>query len=135
MSIPGIPSGAGAVIAARKTGMKPSEMLIVSMVGKVNESNHTIYINPDSEYDWRWIVGLKVCVYVKQGVEWRETLIAMAKCKPEWLGLYNLDQFKGATASYLPRIEDIEKPKNQWRYVLDFLPWTAWQNDEFSWSE
>ena len=130
-----LPNGAEAILAARKKGMKPGEMLIVSLIGKVNESNHVIYANADAEYDWRWIVGLKVCLYVKQDTKWREQLIAIAKCHPEWLGLYNVDQFKGATASYLPRVEDIEKPKNQWRHVLDFLPWTAWQNNEFAFGE
>lgn len=129
-----LPNGAQAIIDARKRGMKPAEMLIVSLVGKVNETNHVIYVNPQAEYDWRWIVGLKVCVYFGSGVKWKEQLAEIAKCRPEWLGMYNVDQFKGATAYYLPRADDIEKPKNQWRHVLDFLPWTKYQNEEFAWS-
>lgn len=130
-----LPNGAQAVIDARKRGMKPAEMLIVSTIGKVNESNHTIYVNPQAEYDWRWTVGLKVCVYVNNSVKWCDTLTAIAKCRPEWLGVFNVDQFKGASAHYLPRVEDIEKPKSQWRHVLDFLPWTQWQNDQFAFGE
>jgi len=130
-----LPNGAEPILAARKKGMKPAEMLIVSLVGKVGESNHTIYANQDAEYDWRWARGLKVCLYVNQTSKWRPVIEALARQKPEWLGLYNVDQFKGATAFYLPRVEDIEKPQSQWRHVLDFLPWTAWQNNEFAWSE
>lgn len=127
------PNGSQEVIAARKRGLKPAEMLIVSTVGKVNESNHMIFVNSQAEYDWRWAVGLDLCVFVDQRTKWRELVTSIAKCRPHWLGLYNVDQFKGATASYLPRVDDIEKPKSQWRYVLDFLPWTKWQNDEFAW--
>jgi hypothetical protein len=130
-----LPNGAEAVLAARKRGLKPNEMLIVSLVGKVNESNHVIYANQGAEYDWRWLRGLKACLYINQKSNWRPVIEAMVRQRPEWLGLYNVDQFKGATASYLPRADDIEKPTNQWRYVLDFLPWTAWQNNEFAWAE
>lgn len=130
-----LPNGADAVIAARKKGMKPAELLIVSLVGKVGEANHTIYANEKAEYDWRWLVGLQVCLYVNNATQWRDTLAAIAKCRPQLLCLYNVDQFKGANAYYLPRVEDIEKPKSQWRHVLDFLPWTNWQNEQFAWGE
>lgn len=129
-----LPNGAKPVVDARLKGLKPAELLIVSLVGPVGEQNHTVYANAGTEYDWRWVVGLDLCLYVKNGMKWRETLEAVAKCRPNWLGLYNVDQFKGATASYLPRVEDIEKPRNQWRWVLDFLPWSKWQNEEFAWS-
>lgn len=130
-----IPNGAQQIIDARKRGMKPAEMLIVSLIGKVDELNYTIYANAQAEYEWFWVRGLKVCLYVNQKSNWKPVIAAMARNFPEWLGLYDVDQFKGATASYLPRVEDIEKPKNQWRYKLDFLPWTKWQNEQFAWGE
>lgn len=130
-----LPNGAESVIAARKKGMKPAELLIVSLVGKTGEANHTIYANPQGEYDWRWLVGLQVCVYVNNATQWRDILVAIAKSRPQLLCLYNVDQFKGAYTYYLPRVEDIEKPKSQWRNVLDFLPWTNWQNDQFAWGD
>lgn len=126
-------NGAQPILAGRQKGVRPAEMLIVSMIGRTSESNHTVYANAGAEYDWRWAVGLDICLYVNSTTKWRDTLLAIAKARPRWLGVYNVDQFKGATASYLPRADDIEKPKNQWRYVLDFLPWTNWQNETYSW--
>jgi|SRR5688572_2328492 len=130
-----LPNGAEAVLAARKRGMRPAEMLIVSLIGKVGESNHTIYANPGAEYDWRWIVGLDICLYVNNATNWRTQMTAIAKCRPNWLGLYNVDQFKGARAFYLPHPSDIDKPRSQWRHVLDFLPWTQWQNEQFAFGD
>lgn len=129
-----LPSGSQPVVDARMKGFRPAEMLIVSMIGKTGEANHHVYANAGAEYDWRWIVGLDVCLYVNNETKWRDVLVAIAKCCPRWLGLYNVDQFKGATMSYLPRVDDIEKPKSQWRFALDFLPWTTCQNEEFAWS-
>ncbi len=129
-----IPNGAEKVIAARKKGFKPSEMLIISLVGKLQELNHTIYANPDAVYDWRWMVGLKACIFTKTGIDSKAILKAVAKSNPDWLGMYDLDQFKGADVSFLPLAGDIEKPQSQWRYKLQFLVWTKWQNEEFSWN-
>jgi hypothetical protein len=128
-----LPNGAAPILKARLEGSKPAEMLIVSLIGRIEDTNHTIYANAAAEYDWRFLRGLKVCVYVNNGCKFAETMKAIAKCRPEYLGLYNVDQFAGAHAYYLPRVEDIEKPKSQWRHVLDFLPWTKWQNEEFTW--
>lgn len=128
-----LPNGAAQILQARLKGSKPADMLVVSLIGPVEATNHTIYANPSAQYDWRFLRGLKVCVYVKNGCKFAETMKAIAECRPEYLGIYNADQFAGAHAYYLPRVEDIEKPKSQWRHVLDFLPWTKWQNETFAW--
>lgn len=130
-----IPNGAEKVIDARKRGFKPDEMLIVSLVGKVHELNHTIYANPDTEYDWRWLVGLDVCIYLKQGMNWKAVTLAIAQARPRWLGIYDTARFQGAQVWALPMVADIEKPSTQWRYQLDFLPWLAFQNEQFAWSD
>ena len=129
-----IPNGADAVIAARKKGFKPSEMLIISLIGKLQELNHTIYVNPDCEYDWRWLVGLKACIFTKSSINSKAILKAVAQSNPEWLGMYQIDTFKGLEACYMPVAVDIEKPRSQWRYKLDVLVWTDFQNEVFAWN-
>lgn len=131
----GMPNGAQSILAARQRGMKPAEMLIVSMIGPVNESNHTVYANPIMEYDWRWLVGLKVCLYVKPGIDWRKAAMDIARCKPEWFGVYDAAQMKGTDVYSLPVVEDIAKPSTHWRYKLHFIPWMEFQNFQFAWSE
>lgn len=128
-----IPNGANKIISARKKGFKPADMVIISLIGHVNEGNPIVHANPSGEYDWRWLVGLNVCVYIKPGITWKPILMQIARNKPEWLGIYDADQFQGADVSALPMVADIEKPMSLWRWRLDLLPWMAFQNEEFSW--
>jgi hypothetical protein len=130
-----LPNGAKQVVDARKRGFKPAEMLIVSLIGPVDELNHTIFANPAGEYDWRWMVGLDACVFVRQGVDWRPVTMAIARAKPRWLGLYDVDRFQGADVWALPKVADIDKPQSQWRYQLEFMPWLSFQNKEFAWGK
>lgn len=129
-----LPNGAQPILDARKRGFKPAEMLIVSLIGRVDELNHTIYANPATEYDWRWMVGLDACIFVRHGVSWQGVAMAIARARPRWLGLYDVDRFQGADVWALPRVEDIDKPQSQWRWKLEFLPWMNFQNEAFSWS-
>lgn len=123
------------MIDARKRGMKPANLLIVSLIGKTGEANHTIYANPSAEYDWRWMVGLDACLYVRAGIDWKRTAMAIARTRPHWFGVYDPDQFKGADVFALPHVDDIAKPQAQWRWKLDFLPWLQFQNEQFAWAE
>lgn len=129
-----IPNGAQEIIAVRKKGMKPAELIIVSLIGKLDELNHTIYANPGANYDWRWSVGLKIVLFTKPGVDCKPILKAIARSKPEWLAIYDVDQFKGAEVSLWPLVDDIDKPASLWRYKLHFFPWNKFENERFSWS-
>jgi len=128
-----LPNGAKQVIDARKRGFKPAEMLIISLIGPTQEANHTIYASPQGDYDWRWLVGLDACIFVNGKTDWKEITRKIAAANLRWLGLYDADKFQGADVWYLPAVEDIAKPKNQWRYRISFLPWLEFQNNEFSW--
>jgi hypothetical protein len=128
-----IPKGAEPIIRARQNGLRPDELIIVSPVGQVGEANHTVYVNPDAEYDWRWAVGLDVCVYLKPGVAWQKLVSSIAKARPRWLGIYDMARFEGATVYLLPAAADLNKPKGQWRWQLEFLSWLPFQNKEFAW--
>ena len=130
-----LPNGAKPIVDVRLKGLKPDEMIIVSLIGQTGEANYTVYANEKAEYDWRWLRGLKVCLYVNSTSNWKPLIASMARHFPEWLGVYNADQFKGATASLLPRVEDIEKAQSLWRWKLDFLPWTSYQNELFAWGD
>jgi hypothetical protein len=128
--------GAGEIASARAKGMKPDEMIIVSLIGPVGESNHTVYANPDGEYCWSWVKRLQLCIYANQRTDWqtiKPITMAIALERPEWLGLWNVDRFEGTDVCALPLVEDIAKPPSQWRYKLHFLPWLPFQNEHFAW--
>lgn len=61
-------SGAYQIHKSRLAGKKPTDMVLVSLVGRLpDESNPTVVFNPDDDprqFDWRWSLGLElVLVY------------------------------------------------------------------------
>lgn len=131
-----IPNGAQPIIDARRRGQKPAEMILVSLIGPTGESNHTVFVNPDAAYDWRWAVGLQVCLMVNEVTKRKakEILLAIGKEFPEQLHVWNVDLYKGARVTTLPLVTDIEKPKPNWRWSMDFAPWLEYDNNRFAWS-
>lgn len=127
-----LPTGAKKIVEARLKGFKPDEMIIVSIVGRINEPNHTIFANPNGEYDWQFLTGLQVCVYTDEATPWLPTVMNIAKVKPVFLGLWDAERHEGADVWYLPDAATIDKPKTQWRWKIDFLPWLPFQNREFA---
>lgn len=130
-----LPNGAKPIAAARANGKRPAEMVIVSLIGLTQESNHTVYANPRGEYDWRWAAKLKVCIYTNAKTPWRDIAMGIARSQPEWLGLWDVDAFEGAELFALPRVTDIEKPSSQWKWELHAIVWLPFQNREFAWGD
>jgi len=108
-----LPNGAQPIIDARKRGLKPSELIIVSMIGPTGENNQTVYVNPNAAYDWRWAVGLQLCVFVnaQTRIRPRRYCWRWGVSTPTFLALWNVDLFRGAQVWALPVVDDIEKPK------------------------
>lgn len=129
-----IPNGAQRIIDVRKKGMRPAEMVLVSLIGRINELNPTVYASAKKDYDWSWLRGLQVCIYTTPEADWRSVARSIASQKPSFLGLWDADRREGADVYFLPNVADIEKPKSEWRWHLDFLPWLPWQNQEFAWN-
>jgi hypothetical protein len=121
------------IVAARKRGMKPSEMICISLVGTLCNANHVTHADPAKTYDWRWVRDLDVCVYVGPSMNWPATLKAIALCRPSHLSLWNAYEHWGAKVFLVPTQSEIEmcKPVSQWTYELDFLSWMDFQNDDF----
>lgn len=128
-----VASGAKPIVDARMKGKRPAELIVVSLVGKTEESNHTVYCRPDAPYDWRWVAGLQLCIYANLRTPWRQIAMDIARRKPQWLGLWDVEAFEGTDVYALPRVEGIEKPASQWRWDLHFIPWLPFQNHEFAW--
>lgn len=120
------------IVDARLRGLKPDEMVLVSLVGHVDAANHTVRAIPGTAYDWRWVRDLDICVYVGERGDWIETLKAIALQRPAYLGLWNCQNHWGARVYLIPTAADISRPVRQWGYELDFLPWLDFQNEEFS---
>lgn len=129
-----IAKGAQSILDARTKGMRPAEMILVSLIGRINEPNHTVYANHKAQYEWQWVRGLQICIYTSPEVDWRPIARSIASERPSFLGIWDADNRQGANVYLLPSPADIDKPKDQWRWVLDFLPWLPQQNQEFAWN-
>jgi hypothetical protein len=129
-----IPTNAKPILDSRKNGLKPAEMILVSLIGRINESNHTVFANPRKAYDWLWARGLQICIYTSADVIWRDVARAIASQRPSFLAVWDADRKEGANVYLLPDPANIQKPQAQWRWNLDFLPWLPTQNQEFAWN-
>lgn len=119
------------IVDARLRGFKPSELVLVSLVGHVHAENHTVRAIPGNAYDWRWVRDLELCVYVGERNDWVDTLKAIALHRPAYLSIWNCSEHWGAQVYLIPTADDIAKPVRQWTHELDFLPWLDFQNDDF----
>lgn len=119
------------IVTARLKGFKPSELVLVSLVGHVEAANHVVRALPGVDYDWRWAHGLEVCVYVDDSTNWVDALKSIAKQRPAYLCVWNCYAHWGAKVYLHPTPDDITKPVRQWFYELDFLPWLDFQNQDF----
>lgn len=129
-----IPFGAQRIIDARQKGMKPAELVLISLIGRLNEKNPTVYADSRREYAWFWARGLKVCVFASTGLNWRPVALAIASERPSALHLWDADRREGADVFLLPNMADLDRPRSEWRLNLDFLPWLPFQNEEFAWN-
>jgi hypothetical protein len=126
-----IPSNAQPIIDARTKGFKPVELILVSLIGRLNEPNHTVYADAAKRYDWRWVRGLQLCIFAEPGTGWIQTAKDIAEHRPFYLSLWDANRKEGAQLWLFPKVEDIAKPPQQWRHALDYLPWLDCQNKDF----
>lgn len=119
------------ILDARLRGLKPDELVLISLIGNIGAANHTVRAIPATAYDWRWARDLELCVYVGEQQDWVGILKAIAMQRPAYLGLWNTAERWGAQVYLIPTAEDIAKPVRQWAYELDFLPWLDFQNNDF----
>lgn len=57
-----IPYGAREIAELRSTGQRPADLVLVSLVGPLRETNPTVVAKPGTGYDWRFLVGLSVAI-------------------------------------------------------------------------
>lgn len=126
-----LPKNAESIVQMRRKGMKPDDLVIVSLVGSLPETNHVV-IADGPEYDWRWCRGLKICIFGKVGTSNRQTAIAIGANLPAKLHLWDVEAKNGADVMVHIRESSINKREfkiSDWSAFL--WPWSEWQNREF----
>lgn len=124
--------GAEPILAARMKGRRPADMVLVSLAQAPKSHNPFVLASPAERYDWRWVRGLDIGVYITNEDDWPGIVKDIAICRPDYLCLWNRNEKWGATIYLVPTLDDLTKPVMHWKYDLDFLPWLDFQNTDFA---
>jgi hypothetical protein len=122
---------AEAIVRARLRGLRPADMVIVSLVGPLAVSNPVVLARPGLAYDWRWTRALDLCLYMRDGQDWPGLLKDIALQRPAYLSLWCANAGWGAKVYLIPTADDVARPVRLWQYELDFLPWMDFENEGF----
>ncbi|WP_116312808.1 hypothetical protein [Cupriavidus taiwanensis] len=113
-------------------GQRPADLLIVSLVGPVDEQNPVIVAQPGKEYDWRFMLGLKACVFARLGVRFTPVVLQIAAQWPEWLAVWDVDAKEGADCIAHIKLDCLDKRKfGAADMAAIYWPWTAYENKQF----
>jgi len=127
-----IATNAEPILKARLKGMRPEHMVAISMVGPLGLDNPTVFAKPEVKYDWRWVRGLDVCLYLEDSQDWPGIAKDIALQHPQHFSLWNHAEAWGATIYLIPQPSDLGKPVRYWKWELDFTPWLDFQNKDFA---
>lgn len=95
-----LPYGAREIADLRATGKRPADLVIVSMIGPLRESNPVIVAKPGRTYDWRFLVGLHVAVVVNtETVNLPDVVSAIDAAKPATLSVWFADRQDGVNVA------------------------------------
>lgn len=130
-----MPPGAGQILAIRKTGKRPADLVIVSNVGKLPFENPIVTVDGIQDYDWRWLVGLSFVFYGAVNASLFAHLENICKAlknrSPNPLLIWDASSNEGFSVWYLPAAETIHLPTSQWEWEFSFQEWSDYQNKNF----
>lgn len=125
-----LPTGAKPIVDARIAGKRPDDLLIVSLVGRLNgERNPVVLADGD---DWRFIEGMQVCLFARKGTPFQQRAAEVAFYGPKWLGLWDVENHEGADVIAHIRTDRLDQNRfTPADFTAMFWPWSAWQNQQF----
>lgn len=97
-----LPYGAREITELRSTGKRPADLVLVSLIGPLRESNPVIVAKPWRAYEWRFLVGLHVAVVVDtETVNLPNVVGAIEVAKPATLSVWFADRQDGVNIALL----------------------------------
>lgn len=100
MSARDLPYGAAEIIALRSSGKRPADLVLVSFLGPLRESNPVIIAKAERAYDWRVLVGLSVAVIIESNTPNLAGIVkAIVAAKPGSLSVWFADRQDGVNVS------------------------------------
>lgn len=91
-----LPYGASEIAELRSTGFRPADLVLVSFIGPLRESNPVVMARPQRSYEWRFLVGLHVAVIVDtKTTNLPDVVCAIQAAKPATLSIWFADRQDG----------------------------------------
>jgi hypothetical protein len=95
-----LPYGAAEILALRSTGKRPADLVLVSFIGPLRESNPVIIAKTERANDWRFLVGLSIAVVVTTETPNLAGIVkAIEAAKPGSLSVWFADKQDGVNVS------------------------------------
>lgn len=102
-----LPYGAAEIVALRSTGKRPADLLLISLIGPLRETNPAISAQPSRSYDWRFVVALPVVVIAETATQRLGLIVkAIDGESPQSLSVWFADKQDGVNIlvdGYRPR--------------------------------
>ena len=98
-----LPYGAAEILALRKSGKRPADMVMVSLVGPLREINPVVIARPEKHYDWRFLTGLEVLIVAAMSIpsgQVNRASEALLEARPDFLGLWFADRQDGLNLAF-----------------------------------
>ncbi len=98
-----LPYGAAEIIATRKAGKKPADMILVSLVGPLREQNPVVVARAEKAYDWRFLTRLEVLIVATTATN-KASLARLVESilphKPAYIGVWFADRQAGMNVAF-----------------------------------
>jgi len=98
-----LPYGASEIVATRRAGKKPADMLLVSLVGGLREANPVVVAKPEKSYDWRFTARLEVLIVATTSTS-KASLARIVEAilahRPAYLGVWFADRQAGMNVAF-----------------------------------
>lgn len=122
------PRGAARAIAeARANGLKPAELVLISLAGSVDWPNPLVFATPGQRFRWDWLKGLSVVVLIETNTRLDNILQDINSAEPMQLDV--VDRERGLGWMVLctnPRLQTVRWPRYQ---VEDWLGNQEWHQE------
>lgn len=95
-----LPYGAREIAELRSTGQRPADLVLISFLGPLRETNPVIVAQPSRGYDWRFLVGLSVAVVVETDTQNIAGIVkTIEAAKPVSLSVWFADKQDGVNVA------------------------------------
>lgn len=119
------PRGAARAIAeARSRGLRPADLVLISLAGGADWSNPTVYATPGQRYRWDWLKGLNAVVLIDASTRLNDILNDIESAGPAQLDVIDHERRKGwMVLRTTPSLQTLRWPQSQ---VKDWLGDQEW---------